>query len=94
VQEVTRLLAAGTDPNVEDLDGDTPLHIAAEQCRADLAELLLRHGADPNVRNNEGKTPADLANCARSQEATRRRRWAVAAGARPRVEFRRELDLL
>jgi ankyrin repeat protein len=57
VQEVARLLAAGADPNVKDLDGHTPLHIAAEQCRADLAELLLRHGADPNAKNVRGKTP-------------------------------------
>jgi ankyrin repeat protein len=57
VQEVARLLAAGADPNVKDLDGHTPLHIAAEQCRADLAELLLKHGADPNAKNVRGKTP-------------------------------------
>jgi ankyrin repeat protein len=57
VQEVARLLAAGADPNVKDLYGDAPLHIAAEQCRADLAELLLRHGADPNAKNVRGETP-------------------------------------
>jgi ankyrin repeat protein len=57
VQEVARLLAAGADPNVKDLDGHTPLHYAAEQCRADIAELLLKHGADPNARDNHGKTP-------------------------------------
>jgi len=57
VQEVARLLAAGADPNVRDPDGETPLHIAAEQCRADLAELLLRHGADPNAKNVRGETP-------------------------------------
>jgi len=57
VQEVARLLAAGADPNVKDLDGDAPLHIAAEQCRADIAELLFRYGADPNARDAEGRTP-------------------------------------
>jgi cytohesin len=57
VQEVARLLAAGADPNVKDLDGHTPLHYAAEQCRADIAELLLKHGADPNARDDHGKTP-------------------------------------
>jgi cytohesin len=61
VQEVARLLAAGADPNVKDPDGDAPLHIAAEQCRADLAELLLKHGADPNARDNQGKTPLHIA---------------------------------
>ncbi|AKT34475.1 Ankyrin repeat [Pyrobaculum sp. WP30] len=61
VQEVARLLAAGADPNVRDPDGETPLHIAAEQCRADLAELLLKHGADPSARDNQGKTPLHIA---------------------------------
>jgi ankyrin repeat protein len=56
VQEVARLLAAGADPNVKDLDGETPLHIAAEQCNADIAELLLKHGADPNARDEHGFT--------------------------------------
>jgi len=56
VQEVARLLAAGANPNVKDLDGKTPLHIAAEQCNADIAELLLKHGADPNARDEHGFT--------------------------------------
>ena len=55
VQEVARLLAAGADPNVKDPDGDAPLHITAEQSRADLVELLLRHGADPNAKKRKGR---------------------------------------
>ena len=63
VQEVARLLAAGADPNVKDPDGDAPLHVAAEQCRADLAELLLKHSADPNARDAYGRTPLHRAAC-------------------------------
>jgi ankyrin repeat protein len=61
VQEVARLLAAGANPNVRDLYGDAPLHIAAVRCRADLAELLLRHGADPNMQDGGNETPLERA---------------------------------
>jgi cytohesin len=61
MQVVARLLAAGADPDVKDLDGDAPLHITAEQCRSDLAELLLKHGADPNARDRHGFTSLHIA---------------------------------
>ena len=52
----------GTDPNVKDNDGDTPLMLMVRAVNSgafsqDKASLLLRHGADPNTRNNKGATP-------------------------------------
>jgi ankyrin repeat protein len=42
--------------------GDTPLHLAAQNDRANVVEFLLANGADVNARNNNGSsTPLDLA---------------------------------
>ena len=38
-----------------------PLHVAAQFCRPEIAELLLRHGADPNIRDRSGSTPLHIA---------------------------------
>jgi ankyrin repeat protein len=52
---VTReLLLAGADPNVQDPDGNTPLHISREK---ELTDLLLEYGANPNIRNKAGELP-------------------------------------
>ena len=48
------LLEAGADPNIGDIDGNTPLH---GQMDIEMVELLLKNGADPNARNDKGQTP-------------------------------------
>ena len=55
--QVRGLLEAGTDPNVTDKDGNTPLMIAAN--RGDLAsvDMLLYAGADVNAKGGHGLTP-------------------------------------
>ena len=45
------------DPNVKDVFGRTPLHLAVMAGRRDVVELLLSHGADPNARDAAGQTP-------------------------------------
>jgi hypothetical protein len=50
-------LEKGTDPNIRDGDGNTPLHFAASKGCAEVARLLLRHGADPNAQDKKGSTP-------------------------------------
>jgi uncharacterized protein len=61
---VYRLLEAGSDPNVQDLDGLTPLHYAAKNGQVELIRLLLEYGANLQGRDNQGRTALDLATTA------------------------------
>jgi uncharacterized protein len=55
------LLAAGADVNARQHGGFIPLHAAAQNGHARVADLLIGHGADTAARTDDGKTPADLA---------------------------------
>ena len=54
-------LANGTDVNVQDFDGWTPLHWAAMEGHKKIAELLIANGADVNLKNMDGNTPLQYA---------------------------------
>jgi ankyrin repeat protein len=55
------LLDGGLNVNFQDPNsGNTPLHIAANLDRPDLAEILLAHGANPQLKNHANETPADI----------------------------------
>ena len=43
------------------VDGYTPLHVAALHGHSALAALLIRHGANVNARTNQSATPLHLA---------------------------------
>jgi ankyrin repeat protein len=47
--------------NQQDEQGDTALHVCAEQGDEPRAQALLDAGADPSLRNHQGNTPADRA---------------------------------
>jgi len=49
------------DLNVQDNDGNTPLHTACENGNIDIAKALLTAGANQNVENKEKKKPFQVA---------------------------------
>jgi len=61
--DVIRLLChCGADPNAKDDNGNTPLHIAAQNkpFKSSVATTLLAHGAHFDMINTDGKTFTDL----------------------------------
>jgi hypothetical protein len=60
VKTVAVLLLYNADPNIQDNDGNTPLHrayiVGAEHT---IRDLLLKCGADPTIKNNDGKIPSE-----------------------------------
>lgn len=57
IDQLERHIYWGTDINQRDVDGRTPLHVAAEKGRWAVAQLLLKHGADINAPDRDGHTP-------------------------------------
>jgi hypothetical protein len=55
------LLGAGADANARQQGGFTPLHAAAQNGHARLADLLLACGADADAATEDGRTAAQLA---------------------------------
>jgi len=51
------LISRGSDVKALNNGRSTPLHVAAETGRTDVAEVYLRHGASPDARDWRGQTP-------------------------------------
>ena len=64
-ERVQALLVAGARPNVQDEDGETPLHYAAQLGRQRVAAALLAAGPDRAVRNQKQETPEEVAGAER-----------------------------
>ena len=58
---VSKAIASGVDVDSYDVDGDTPLMIAAAWNRAEVVKMLLEVGADPTPKNSSGFTASSLA---------------------------------
>lgn len=58
---VKLLLQNGADANVVDDKFETPLHLAARNGFAKVAEILVEYGADPTHRDIEGNRPIEYA---------------------------------
>ena len=48
---INLLLSYGTNFNIKDLQGDTPLHYAISHNKINIVELLLKYGLNPNALN-------------------------------------------
>jgi ankyrin repeat protein len=70
-ERVEKLLAHGADVKMQDNDGDTALHGAAQTGNVEIVRLLLDKGADPNVKNRVGGTPLMWAAVHGNHEAVR-----------------------
>jgi ankyrin repeat protein len=57
VEEVRKLIAAGSDVNAPEADGSSAVLWAAHQGDPELVALLIKAGADANAANNFGVTP-------------------------------------
>src|SRR5262249_47526821 len=55
------LVARGADVRIEQAEGFTALHEAAQIGSEKLIALFLDHGADPNARGQDGRTPLAMA---------------------------------
>ena len=55
------LLSYAADPNFQDEEGNTPLHLNARHGYHKTVELLISAGADPTILDDRGRTPLDHA---------------------------------
>lgn len=58
---VKRLLKNGANPNEQDKNGVTPLHLATKDNRLYIVTLLIQKGANPLIKNKEGCNAYDYA---------------------------------
>jgi len=54
------VILAGAKLDVQDTDGDTPLHDAVMRSNLASVMLLVDAGADDSIKNSKGRTPLDL----------------------------------
>jgi len=61
IEELRRMIAAGTDVDARTAGGGTPLHEAVSWGHRDIVTLLLSKGAQVDARDGNGMTPLHLA---------------------------------
>ena len=58
---LVKLLQRGSNVDAVDVDGRTPLHIAAQSGLADAVNVLIQMNASVEVKDKNGKTPLEVA---------------------------------
>ena len=61
VEYIKNQINIGTDINVADYDGRTPLHIAVSLNKANIVKILIDNGANKYIKDRWGCTPIDEA---------------------------------
>lgn len=69
---VQDLISAGTDVNVQDEQGWTPLNWAAGRGTVALVDLFLENGADPTLTGRDNRTALMIAKAAGNTEVVQR----------------------
>jgi hypothetical protein len=55
-------LSSGANMNIKNRsNGNTPLHIASEEGKTEVVDILLKINVDIKVKNSDGKSPIDIA---------------------------------
>lgn len=57
---VKQMIALGANLNLQNQDGNTPLHLAFLRRNKEMVAALIQGGADQTLRNQQGYTPRDL----------------------------------
>jgi ankyrin repeat protein len=65
------LIGCGADVTALNKDGETPLHLAFQEGRGDVARMFIACGADVTAQNRYGLTPFQLASRGGLAEVTR-----------------------
>ncbi|MCJ1245284.1 hypothetical protein MMC30_002487 [Trapelia coarctata] len=60
-QSALVLLKNGSNANLQDASGNTPLHLAVAGGHIKAVQLLVKRGANINMKNKAGKTPFQVA---------------------------------
>jgi len=58
---VELVIARGAVVDIQNMDGQTPLHLAVEHNNLDAARALLENHADVNAQDRQGVTPRQIA---------------------------------
>ena len=66
---VEEMVARGENINVQNNNGDTPLHMAVKYRRYPIIDLLLNKGADQYIKNRKFRTAYDVARIIKDKDA-------------------------